>query len=70
MYFFDMRILGYKIEIFQKIMKEIIEEQDRAECYMYIIRNELGKMIEKVNFFSVSKIRNNEIKMAELGYRI
>lgn len=57
----------YKQEIFQKILKEIIEEQNRDECYMYIIRNELGEMVGRVNLFS---IENNEIKTAELGYRI
>lgn len=57
----------YKTEVFQNIIKEIIEEQNREECYIYIIRNELGKMIGRVNFFS---IRTDIIKIVELGYRI
>lgn len=57
----------YKLEVFQEIIKEIVEEQNRDECYMYIIRNELNEMIGRVNFVS---IRTDEVKMAELGYRV
>ena len=57
----------YKIKVFQEIIKEIVEEQNRDECYMYIIRNDLNKMIGRVNFVS---IRTKEVKVAELGYRI
>lgn len=57
----------YKVEVFKEIIKEIIIEQNHGECYMYIIRNKLGKMVGRVNFFS---IRNNEVKTVELGYRI
>lgn len=57
----------YKLEVFQEIIKEIVEEQERDECYMYVIKNELGKMVGRVNFFS---IRTDDIKKAELGYRI
>ncbi len=57
----------YKPEVFQEIMKEIIAEQNRDECYMHIIRNEVRKMVGRVNFVN---IRNDEVKSAELGYRI
>lgn len=57
----------YKIGVFQEIIKEIVEEQNRDECYMYIVRNDINKMIGRVNFVS---IRTEEVKMAELGYRI
>ncbi|MBK1813237.1 GNAT family N-acetyltransferase [Clostridium sp. YIM B02505] len=57
----------YRPEVFEKIIKEIIEEQNRNECYMHIIRNEAGKMVGRINFFS---IRGENIKTAELGYRI
>ncbi|MCG8542360.1 MAG: GNAT family N-acetyltransferase [Clostridia bacterium] len=57
----------YKFEVFNKIIRELIDEQNRGECFMYVIRDEVGKMVGRVNFFS---IRDGEVKSAELGYRI
>lgn len=57
----------YIPQVFEKIIKEIIEEQNRNECYMHVIRNEEGKIVGRINFFS---IRGEDNKTAELGYRI
>lgn len=57
----------FKKEVFYEIIKEIVEEQNRDECYMYIIRNEIGAMVGRVNLYSV---KNEGIRSAELGYRI
>ena len=57
----------YKLEVFNKIIRELIDEQNRGECFMYVIRDEVGKMVGRINFFS---IRDGEVKSAELGYRI
>ena len=52
---------------FETIMKEIIEEQLRGECYMHIIRDYTGKVVGRVNLHSIDV---NQVKKAELGYRI
>lgn len=54
-------------ESFVELMNEILMEQLRGECYMCIIRNESGKMVGRINLHSII---GNEIKKAELGYRI
>lgn len=57
----------YNPEIFKEIIKDIEKEQEQNECYMYIIRNESGEMVGRVNFFSIIR---DDISKAELGYRI
>ncbi len=56
----------FSYETFCKLMKEFIEEQNKNECLMCIVRNETGMMIGRVNF---SSIVDNGIVEAELGYR-
>jgi ribosomal-protein-alanine N-acetyltransferase len=57
----------YKPEVFNKITRELIDEQNQGECFMYVIRDEVGKMVGRVNF---SSIEDGKVKSAELGYRI
>jgi len=57
----------YVLENFNNIIKELIDEQNRGECFMYVIRNETGKVLGRINLVSV---KNERIKTAELGYRI
>jgi len=52
---------------FDSIVDELIREQSDGECYMYIVRNDDGVMVGRVNIFDVV---NNELKSAEIGYRI
>ncbi|MBS4537488.1 GNAT family N-acetyltransferase [Clostridium sp. D2Q-11] len=57
----------YEEEFFMEIIEEIIEEQTEGQCYMYVIRNELGKVVGRVNLFSVVR---GMFEKAEIGYRI
>jgi len=57
----------YVLENYNNIIKELIDEQNRGECFMYVIRNEIGRVIGRINFVSV---KNEKTKTAELGYRI
>jgi len=57
----------YIVEKYNGIIREILDEQNRGECYMYVIRSESGKVIGRINFTS---IQNQKVKTAELGYRI
>ena len=57
----------YVLENYNNIIEELIDEQNHGECFMYVIRNETGKVIGRINFVSV---KNEKTKTAELGYRI
>ncbi|MCS5422524.1 MULTISPECIES: GNAT family N-acetyltransferase [Psychrilyobacter] len=57
----------YCLENLQKILDEIIMEQEDGLCYMYLIRNESNEIIGRVNLFSVIR---GILQKAEIGYRI
>ncbi len=57
----------YTKENFKEITQEIIEEQELGIRYMYIIRNNDGDMVGRINLFSVDR---GIFQKAELGYRI
>jgi len=57
----------YIYEEYSNIIKEILDEQSRKECYMYVISYEERKVVGRINFSSVI---DDKIKSAELGYRI
>ncbi|MDM8534403.1 GNAT family N-acetyltransferase [Clostridiaceae bacterium HSG29] len=62
------RPCGYfNYEEFIEIMTEILEEQSKHECLMYIIRDLNGKMVGRVNLTLISL---GSIRKAEIGYRI
>lgn len=52
---------------FEKLMKTILDEQSKNQCFMHIIRNNSKKMVGRINFHSLS---GENLKSAELGYRI
>jgi len=43
----------YIPEKYNIIIGDIINEQLRGECFMYVIRSEAGKVIGRINFTSV-----------------
>ena len=57
----------YVPEKYDNIIRDIIEEQNRGECFMYVIRGKTGTVIGRINFTSV---KTGKPKTAELGYRI
>ena len=57
----------YDIDNFKEIMADILEEQEKGRRYMYIIRNEAGEMVGRVNLFSIVR---SILEKAEIGYRI
>lgn len=54
----------YDYDSYCDIIKEILVEQGRGECFMYVIRGEAGLVLGRVN---VTAVQDNA---AELGYRI
>ncbi|GAA0178595.1 GNAT family protein [Clostridium sediminicola] len=57
----------YNIENLKQILEEIEEEQSKGLCYMYLIRNEKGELVGRINLFSVLR---GIFQKAEIGYRI
>jgi len=57
----------YSIENITTILKEIEDEMERDVCYMYIVRNDEGKIVGRVNLFNVAR---GILQKCELGYRI
>lgn len=57
----------YEPQQFTSIIEELIQEQVQGSCFMYLIRDESGQLVGRVNLFSVSR---DEIHTAEIGYRI
>jgi len=57
----------YELDYFMDVVNNIIEEQDQGLCYMYIIRNETGNVMGRVNLFSIVR---GIFEKAEIGYRI
>ena len=57
----------YILDKFKSIINLLINEQSCGDCFMYIIRNEVGEIVGRVNF---TDVKTNGVKSAELGYRI
>jgi ribosomal-protein-alanine N-acetyltransferase len=57
----------YETQQFTSIIEELVQEQEQGSCFMYLIRDESGHMVGRVNLFSVSR---DEIHTGEIGYRI
>jgi len=57
----------YDFANFKTIIREIIEEQNKELVYMYLVMDDCGQIIGRVNLISVVKGNFNK---AELGYRI
>lgn len=57
----------YVIENFNKVKKALLEEQEQGLIYMYLIKNQEGMILGRVNLLSVVRGIFNK---AVLGYRI
>jgi ribosomal-protein-alanine N-acetyltransferase len=57
----------FVLEKFNNIIRTIIDEQLRGECFMYVIKDEFDNVIGRINFVFV---QNSNLKTADLGYRI
>lgn len=57
----------YHIEYIRRIIEEIIIEQEKGLCHMYLIRDEACKIVGRVNLFSIAR---GIYQKAEIGYRI
>ncbi|MCM1989212.1 GNAT family N-acetyltransferase [Oceanirhabdus seepicola] len=57
----------YELNNFNKIIKELVEEQEKGLLYMYLIKDHTGNVIGRVNLVSIVRGSFNK---AELGYRI
>ena len=52
---------------FNLIMKELIKEQQQGKCFLYLIRDDTGKLVGRMNLNAQSESKG---KAAELGYRM
>ncbi|NSB13441.1 GNAT family N-acetyltransferase [Clostridium beijerinckii] len=57
----------YELNNFNTIIKESIEEQEKGLVYMYLIKNQTGMILGRINLLSIVRESFNK---AELGYRI
>lgn len=57
----------YELNNFNEVIKELVEEQEEGLVYMYLIKDNCGKIVGRVNLVSI--VRGNFNK-AEIGYRI
>jgi len=57
----------YIIENYNRFIGELLDEQSRGECYMYVVYDECKNVVGRVNF---PYIWHAEVRSAELGYRI
>lgn len=61
-------------ERFMEIMQNLVDEQEQGLCRMYIIRDEMGELVGRINLFDIVDVNAYEashtIKKAEVGYRV
>lgn len=57
----------YQYEYFEQIVKELVCEQDKGLLYMYLVIDQYGNIVGRVN---LTDIKQEPFKKAELGYRI
>jgi len=57
----------YSLKNIEKILDEIVMEQEKGLCYMYLIRNKSKEIVGRVNLFSIVR---GLFQKAEIGYRI
>ncbi|MFX3625642.1 MAG: GNAT family N-acetyltransferase [Ectobacillus sp.] len=56
----------YSFPVFLGILQGLIKKYEKGTAFMYIIRNEAGEIIGRINLVNIKK----DTKTAELGYRI
>ena len=57
----------YQYNSFVQIVKELVSEQDKGMLYMYLVIDQGGNIVGRVN---LTDIIQEPLKKAELGYRI
>ena len=57
----------YQYDSFSQIVKELVYEQDKGLLYMYLVIDQHGTIVGRVN---LTNIIQEPFKKAELGYRI
>jgi len=57
----------YNLEKLRAIITELEDEQKDDLCYLYLVRNEEGEVVGRVNLFSVVR---GPFQKVEIGYRI
>jgi [ribosomal protein S5]-alanine N-acetyltransferase len=57
----------YELNNFNAMIKELIEEQEKGLVYMYLIKNQNGMILGRINLYSIVRGSFNK---AELGYRM
>lgn len=57
----------YKFDEMKKLLTAIEKEHEQDQRHMYVIRNEAGILVGRVNLFSISR---GALNKAEVGYRI
>ncbi len=57
----------YDRDSFQKILEELIQEQQMNQHYMYLVLNEQEEVIGRIN---LTEVAGEPLRKAELGYRI
>lgn len=49
------------------MLAEVIDEQNRGQRYMYLMRDEAGQVVGRINLYDISR---EDLPRAELGYRV
>ena len=57
----------YDFRNFEQITKDLIFDREKDLTYLYLIKNSFGKIVGRVNLFSITRGPFNK---AEIGYRI
>lgn len=57
----------YELDNFKRIIEDLVQEQGEGLLFMYLIYNNMGEIIGRVNLADVQRGNFNK---AELGYRI
>jgi len=56
----------FKFENFQNRYQELLKEQENGESFFYLIKDEVGKILGRINLFDIDSIE----KVAEVGFRV
>lgn len=57
----------FNLDHIRDAIKEAVKEQEQKERFMYLVRNEAGEVVGRVNLFD---LEYGDFERAEIGYRI
>lgn len=57
----------FNLAYIRRMLAEVIEEQSRGLRYMYLMRDEAGQVVGRINLHDVAR---DDLPRAELGYRV